>query len=705
MPFSRFVAAALTALAFPSASAQADQLLGPGRIDSAGRVILPGGPALGRWQNNLYTATPDNLSVAKPGNRIPFQRPESGAVVRSYDDKMQDTLQAADFGVKCDGTSDIVPALARALNAGKGYVAGREILLPPGLCAYGSTTLLSGSNITISGAGRDKTVMKPLAPGYAAFQIGNPSDVNPWVAPNVGAFSTALMSLRNFTIDTIGKGSGAIIIDKSSTQTTLDGMGFNGNPPGGYLVLAYGDTVKISNGSCYLGDPTAWCYGFDTWGHNHEITGNTLYGFGGYGNGGNGVRILQTQYGIPKVAISSITSAGGVATVTTSSPHGYTTGTYVAIRGAAQAAYNITYSAPITVTGPATFTYPVSGSPASSATVASGQTLYATSDVYGTAHRIEGAVISRNFFLLGGPQAIEINSSLYTRVINNVVDQAIVRNITVQNNAAEAGIISNYIGSAGATTNPSNIGIEIAPNVGWGTKVVGNDFLNLNFGLVADSDGSGAIPDLAVIGNNFNLIGTASLVLNSVRKGVITGNIDSGSPAGGSVWTAAAYSPGTYAMAGNIWSASPSTVWDTASSYTTGNVNGRYSGAVRQVVTGSANGTAYPANATAPQFVGAGISSNESTVNIPMPFAGTLRNLTVATNASPGTGQSYTAIVIVNGGQTALACTITGAVQACTDTSRAAPVAAGQTFSLQVTGSSGSAAALFRFSAEFDPMN
>ncbi|MFC6746045.1 hypothetical protein ACFQFG_15820 [Methylobacterium persicinum] len=153
------------------------------------------------------------------------------------------------------------------------------------------------------------------------------------MAPNVGAFSTALMSLRNFTIDTIGKGSGAIIIDKSSTQTTLDGMGFNGNPPGGYLVLAYGDTVKISNGSCYLGDPTAWCYGFDTWGHNHEITGNTLYGFGGYGNGGNGVRILQTQYGIPKVAISSITSAGGVATVTTSSPHGYTTGTYVAIRG------------------------------------------------------------------------------------------------------------------------------------------------------------------------------------------------------------------------------------------------------------------------------------------------------------------------------------------------------------------------------------
>jgi hypothetical protein len=631
--------------------------------------------------------------------------PSVGTVARSASARAADTLQAADFGVVCDGTTDIVPALNRAMTAGKGYTSGREILLPPGTCMVGSTVTLSGSNIKIRGAGRDKTVVKPIASGYAPFQIGNPTDVNPWLPPNVGAFSTALMELRSFTIDTIGKGSGGVVIDKSSTETTLDDMGFNGNPPSGYLVLAYGDTVKIRDSSCYLGDPTAWCIAFDTWGHNVEVTGTTFYGFGGYGNGGNGVRILQTQYGIPKVAISSITSSGGVATVTTLAPHGYTSGTYLAIRGAAQAAYNVTYAAPITVTGPSTFTYPVSGSPASPATAASGQTLYATVDVNGSAHRIEGALISRNFFLLGGPQAIEINSSLYTRVINNVVDQATVRNITVQNQAAEAGIISNYIGSAGATTNPSNIGVEVVWNVGWGTKIIGNDFLNLNFGLIADSDGSAGIPDLTIASNNFNLIGTASMVLNSVQKGVITGNSDSGTPSGGSVWTSASFSPGTYTMTGNFWSANPSTVWDTASTYTSGNVNGRYSGAVKQVVVGGGYGAVYPANTTTAQYLGIGMSPVEGAINVPAPFAGTLRNLTIASNTSPGSGQTYTAIVTVGGTQTALACTITGAAQACNDNLRTAVVAPGQTYSVQVFGSSGSAAAVFRFTAEFDPAN
>ncbi|KQP82847.1 hypothetical protein [Methylobacterium sp. Leaf117] len=43
------------------APAKADQLLGQGRIDNSSRVILPGGPTLGRWQGNKYTATPDAL--------------------------------------------------------------------------------------------------------------------------------------------------------------------------------------------------------------------------------------------------------------------------------------------------------------------------------------------------------------------------------------------------------------------------------------------------------------------------------------------------------------------------------------------------------------------------------------------------------------------------------------------------------------------
>lgn len=66
------------------------------------------------------------------------------------------------------------------------------------------------------------------------------------------------------------------------------------------------------------------------------------------------------------VAVSSITRAGAVATVTTAVAHGYASGDYVAVDGAGQAEYNVT--AAITVTGGTTFTYAVSGTPATPAT-------------------------------------------------------------------------------------------------------------------------------------------------------------------------------------------------------------------------------------------------------------------------------------------------------------------------------------------------
>lgn len=62
----------------------------------------------------------------------------------------------------------------------------------------------------------------------------------------------------------------------------------------------------------------------------------------------------------------SLTSAAGVATFTTTNPHGRATGEEVIIEGANQGDYN--GSAAITVTSPTAFTYPLLGSPASPAT-------------------------------------------------------------------------------------------------------------------------------------------------------------------------------------------------------------------------------------------------------------------------------------------------------------------------------------------------
>jgi hypothetical protein len=62
----------------------------------------------------------------------------------------------------------------------------------------------------------------------------------------------------------------------------------------------------------------------------------------------------------------SLTSSGGVATFTTTNPHGRATGEEVIVEGASQGDYN--GSAVITVTSATKFTFPIFGSPASPAT-------------------------------------------------------------------------------------------------------------------------------------------------------------------------------------------------------------------------------------------------------------------------------------------------------------------------------------------------
>src|ERR1043165_5634805 len=72
------------------------------------------------------------------------------------------------------------------------------------------------------------------------------------------------------------------------------------------------------------------------------------------------------------IPLTSITSTGGIATVTTPIPHGLSTNNTVRIIGTDEAEYSGPMT--VTVTSTTTFTYPISGSPASPAT---GGRLYA----------------------------------------------------------------------------------------------------------------------------------------------------------------------------------------------------------------------------------------------------------------------------------------------------------------------------------------
>lgn len=71
-------------------------------------------------------------------------------------------------------------------------------------------------------------------------------------------------------------------------------------------------------------------------------------------------------YIILPLSVTSVTRIGSTATITTASPHGWSTGTVITVSGADQPEYNGSYS--ITVTGANTATYTITGTPVTPAT-------------------------------------------------------------------------------------------------------------------------------------------------------------------------------------------------------------------------------------------------------------------------------------------------------------------------------------------------
>jgi len=105
-------------------------------------------------------------------------------------------------------------------------------------------------------------------------------------------------------------------------------------------------------------------------GGNHRI--NDLVGLrvtvrdiNGRDNSQQNIIAVTQMDGFPQ-AVTSIARAGSTATVTTSSPHGFSSGDEVLIGGANEVQYNGFFT--ITVTGATTFTYTVTGSPSTPAT-------------------------------------------------------------------------------------------------------------------------------------------------------------------------------------------------------------------------------------------------------------------------------------------------------------------------------------------------
>lgn len=91
---------------------------------------------------------------------------------------------------------------------------------------------------------------------------------------------------------------------------------------------------------------------------------------------------------------------------------------------------------------------------------------------------------------------------------------------------------------------------------------------------------------------------------------------------------------------------------------------------------------------TVTRYVGlATMGNSEGSQSFAFPVAGTLKNLRVKTSNNPGSGQSYTFTVMVNGASTGMTCNYSGNGTTCSDLTHTAAITEGQTISLKAVAS------------------
>lgn len=198
-----------------------------------------------------------------------------------------------------------------------------------------STGLVSNTNPIILDSRGEANIW--LSPSLAyKFVLKDANDAPIWTVDNINIginFANVIITggtINGVTIGNITPGSGAFTTLSASGEVTFNGSG--------QMQIPAGTTANRS------ATPK-----------NGMIRYNTTIGQ----YEGNSATAGQT--------ISSITSVGTLATLTTATAHGLSTGDYVTISGVTPSNYNSSYA--ITVTGTTTFQYTMVSAPGGSATI------------------------------------------------------------------------------------------------------------------------------------------------------------------------------------------------------------------------------------------------------------------------------------------------------------------------------------------------
>lgn len=144
-------------LVLPAQALDPDRVLPALRIKPTGDVMLDSRLRIGRDQSGKFIGTPERVEIQGPGSTgdvsgMSVTAPGSGSVARALSAHFGDVFRGADYGIVCDGATDIGPplqALAGRLGKGKANI----ISLPSGVCRIASPVVFNGASPILEGQG------------------------------------------------------------------------------------------------------------------------------------------------------------------------------------------------------------------------------------------------------------------------------------------------------------------------------------------------------------------------------------------------------------------------------------------------------------------------------------------------------------------------------------------------------------------------
>jgi hypothetical protein len=196
------------------------------------------------------------VAISRNASDLGFLQQGTGAVARTVQDKLRETISATDFGAKCDGATDDTPALQKWLDRAAPFA---KLVLPAGYCLFSAPlTVASSSSIpglTISGDGPYSSVLAYVGASTTVdlFTVGNNSNYQVgWMLQNFRVTSGTTMTagtgihlrrvLRSSIYNVIPDG-------QDGSHKLWNGIWFDGIDIvnyTGFIAMAQNDAIRVS---------------------------------------------------------------------------------------------------------------------------------------------------------------------------------------------------------------------------------------------------------------------------------------------------------------------------------------------------------------------------------------------------------------------------------------------------------------------------